>query len=88
LDHPDKPGDDERGGARMTGLCGAHTIVQASSKDSRGRRGAGSSAPWPMEQTKFERMAVPAKNSASTPALLKPYIGPASSPSARAARIR
>ena len=38
--------------------------------------------------TKFDLMSVPAKNSLSTPTLLKPDIGPQSSPSARAAMIK
>ena len=37
---------------------------------------------------KFDLMRVPAKNSASTAALLNPDIGPQSSPSVRAATIR
>jgi hypothetical protein len=36
----------------------------------------------------LERIAVPAKKAASTLALSNPVIGPQSSPSARAARIR
>ena len=57
---------------------------QASSNPSRGERGKMlARSPRPRLTRKFERMRVPAKNSASTIALSNPDIGPQSSPIAR-----
>src|SRR5690606_25848386 len=66
-----------------------HRIRVASWKDRQGERGitlAGS--PTPRLTMMSERIEVPAKKAASTMALSKPVIGPASRPSERAARIR
>src|SRR5690606_15725594 len=76
--------------SRAAGAFDDHySILQASSKPSRGERAkmlAGS--PLPRLTRKLERIRVPAKNSASTFALSKPDIGPQSRPSARAAISR
>src|SRR5207249_4452372 len=64
------------------------TTLHASSKLRRGARGNSLLAsPYPRLQRKLD-LTFPAKNSASTFALLKPDIGPQSSPSARAASMK
>src|SRR5690606_8927515 len=66
-----------------------HSIRAASSNDSRGDRGYSTEAsPRPRLTRILERTEVPAKKAASTLSLSKPDIGPVSSPSERAARIR
>jgi hypothetical protein len=66
-----------------------YMIFAISSKLNRGDLGyTPAVSPYPKLHKKFDFISVPAKNSASTPALLNPDIGPQSSPSARAARMK
>src|SRR5690606_18476771 len=60
----------------------AHSILAASSKDSRGERGyTAAGSPRPRLTSTLERIEVPLKKASSTLALSKPVIGPVSSPS-------
>ena len=87
---------DRRGHRTETGIEGEHIhgawlqdfrhLVEGKARATRPHRRTRRRKP--RLQRKFDLMSVPAKNSLSTPALSKPDIGPASRPSARAARMK